>query len=55
MGGPVTITNKNVTRFFMTKKEAAELVIQASSIGKSGEILFLDMGKAINILELAKK
>ena len=36
-------------------KEAAELVIQASSVGNSGEILFLDMGKAVNILQLAKK
>lgn len=54
-GGPVTLTHLNVTRYFMTIPEAAQLVIQASSMEKTGEIFVLDMGNPIKILELAKK
>jgi len=54
-GGPVTVTDPRVTRYFMTIQEAAELVIQAGSLSKSGgEIFILEMGKSINIHELAK-
>ena len=55
-GGPVTVTHKDVERFFMTIPEATELVIQASSLSQeSGSIFYLDMGKPIKILDLAKK
>ncbi len=53
-GGPVTITHPNVTRYFMSIKEAAQLILQAATIGKSGEILILEMGNPIKILDLAK-
>ncbi len=55
MGGPVSLTNKDATRFFMTIPEAAQLVIQAGSIASGGEVFVLDMGKSIRILDLAKK
>ena len=54
-GGPVTVTHKNVTRYFMTIPEAAQLVIQAGAMGKDGEIFVLDMGAPIKIIELAQK
>ena len=54
-GGPVTITDKNVSRYFMTLTEAAQLVIHASSLAKGGEVFILDMGKPIKILDLAKR
>ncbi len=54
-GGPITVTNESIERFFMTITEAAQLVIQAGSMSKGGEIYILDMGKPVNILELAKK
>ena len=54
-GGPITITHKEVTRYFMTIKEAAQLVIQASSLSNGGEIFILNMGKPIKIYDLAKK
>lgn len=53
-GGPVTVTDKNVTRFFMTITEAVELILQAASRKTSGEIFVLDMGEPINIYNLAK-
>ncbi|MFL6622336.1 MAG: polysaccharide biosynthesis protein [Sulfurifustis sp.] len=54
-GGPVTVTDPNVTRYFMTIPEAAQLILQASSIGHGGEIFVLDMGEPINIKYLAEQ
>tara|TARA_B100001057_G_scaffold498892_1_gene607532 strand:- start:1553 stop:3559 length:2007 start_codon:yes stop_codon:yes gene_type:complete len=54
-GGPVTLTHKDVTRYFMTITEAAQLVIQASALGKNSEVFVLDMGKSIRIKELIEK
>ena len=51
-GGPVTLTHKNVTRYFMTITEAAQLVIQAGAMGKNAEVFVLDMGERIKILDL---
>jgi len=53
-GGPVTVTDPEVERFFMTIPEAAQLVIQATAIGKGGEIFLLDMGPAVRIVDLAR-
>ena len=52
-GGPVTITDKNVTRYFMTVKEAVHLVLQAAVLGESGTTLVLDMGTPVRIMDLA--
>jgi len=54
-GGPVTITDKNIVRYFMSLGEAVELVIQAGSMGKGGEVFLLDMGEQVKILDLALK
>ena len=54
-GGPVTLTHKDVTRYFMTITEAAQLVIQAGAMSKHSEVFVLDMGKSIKILDLINK
>ena len=54
-GGPVTVTHENVKRYFMTIKEAAELVIQSVALAKGNDIFILDMGQPIKIIDLAKK
>ncbi len=53
-GGPITITHPEMRRYFMTIPEASQLVLQAASIGKGGEIYFLDMGEPIRIIDLAR-
>ena len=55
MGGPITITHPEVSRFFMTIPEACQLVIEAGTMGKGGEIFIFDMGQSVKILDLAKK
>ena len=52
-GGPITITDPNMKRYFMSIPEAAQLILQAGSIGESGEIYVLDMGKAVLVKEIA--
>lgn len=53
-GGPVTLTHRDVTRFFMTIPEAAQLVLQAGAMAKGGEVFVLDMGQPIRIIDLAR-
>ncbi|WP_454597966.1 polysaccharide biosynthesis protein [Qipengyuania sp. SM2507] len=53
-GGPVTLTHRDVTRYFMTIPEAAELVIQAGAMAEGGDVFLLDMGKAIRIYDMAQ-
>jgi FlaA1/EpsC-like NDP-sugar epimerase len=52
-GGPLTVTDEGMTRYFMTIPEAVQLVIQAGALGSSGEILVLDMGEPVRIMQLA--
>ncbi|MEO4015022.1 polysaccharide biosynthesis protein [Pseudomonas rossensis] len=54
-GGPLTVTHPKITRYFMTIPEAAQLVIQAGSMGQGGDVFVLDMGEPVKIIELAKK
>lgn len=54
-GGPVTVTHPKITRYFMTIPEAAQLVLQAGSMGQGGDVFVLDMGSPVQIVELAKK
>ncbi len=54
-GGPITVTHPNITRYFMTIPEAAQLVIQAGSMGQGGDVFVLDMGKPVRIADLAEK
>lgn len=54
-GGPITVTDANVTRFFMTIPEACQLVLEAGNMGNGGEIFVFDMGESLKIIDLAKK
>ncbi len=54
-GGPITVTDPDVTRYFMTVEEAVQLVIQAGAIGRDGEALVLDMGDPVRIADVARR
>lgn len=54
-GGPITLTDSRITRYFMSIREAAQLVIQAGAMGRGGDVFVLDMGEPVKIIELAKK
>ncbi len=54
-GGPITVTHKDITRYFMTIPEAAGLILQCSILAKNGELFILDMGEPIKIIDIAKK
>ncbi len=53
-GGPITLTDENITRYFMTIPEACQLVLEAGAMGKGGEIFVFDMGESVKIIDLAK-
>ena len=54
-GGPLTVTHKDITRYFMTIPEACSLVLEAGTMGDGGEIYIFDMGKSVRIFDIAKK
>src|SRR5690606_11780509 len=54
-GGPVTIPHKDMTKFFTTLSEAAELILEAATMGKGGEIFIFDTGQAIKVYDIAKR
>ena len=54
-GGPLTVTDKDITRYFMTIPEACRLVLEAGTMGKGGEIYIFDMGKSVKIFDMAKR
>lgn len=54
-GGPLTLTHPEITRYFMTIPEAAQLVIQAGAMGKGGDVFVLDMGESVKIIDLARQ
>src|SRR5699024_5715634 len=54
-GGPLLVTHKEITRYFMTIPEACQLVLEAGAMGKGGEIFVFDMGQSVKIFDLAKR